>query len=154
MFTYWLFSVYWSWYIPHRQARAAARGMSFADLPEPGDGECNSFTFIHFTQNFLAEKQFADPIMLSVTGLCFPAPRDMRWNCYICERMAVSCAASHAVSPPVLARPEIKGGVSYFHTRPWRKDLSNSKGMKDGPKSGIIIARQPATHPATRPPIF
>ena len=25
--------------------------------------------------------------MLSVTGLCFPALRDLRWNCYICERM-------------------------------------------------------------------
>ena len=30
---------------------------------------------------------FSDPIMLSVTGLCFPALRDLRWNCYICERM-------------------------------------------------------------------
>jgi hypothetical protein len=25
--------------------------------------------------------------MLSVTGLCFPDLLDLRWNCYICERM-------------------------------------------------------------------
>ena len=30
---------------------------------------------------------FSDPITLSVTALCFPAIRDLRWNCYICERM-------------------------------------------------------------------
>ena len=28
-----------------------------------------------------------------------------------------------------------------------RKDLSNPEGMKDGPKSGIIFAWQPATQP-------
>ena len=31
-----------------------------------------------------------------------------------------------------------------------RKDLSNPEGSKDGPKSGIIFVRQPASHPADR----
>ena len=31
---------------------------------------------------------FSDPVLFSRMGLCFPTLRDLRRNCYICERMA------------------------------------------------------------------
>ena len=97
--------------------------MSFADPPEPGDGECHSFTsilqlFKMKNKNFSLKNGFPDPIMLSGTCLCFPTPQDLRWNCYTCERMPKNATSAGVLSemnwPEPVYRAQVRMVRQYF----------------------------------------
>jgi hypothetical protein len=48
-----------------------------------------------FSHSFYSYSKWKAKISACVTGRCFPAPRDLWWNCFICERMAVMVDMIH-----------------------------------------------------------